>query len=499
MAAGEISDNDFETVKRYLLECPHVPSDHPAIKAALEGIEKEQTRRERDAKLQAKFAAATTTVVMTSSETTASSSATTTTTTTTTNLSDSMVVVDTNTTSPPDAEEDDEMMEWQDVGASTKSKDDDGASSFLGTTLAKIAIDSISEHQVKVQSPVAAIALIFHATLRSDLLGFSCTGIPEDETKSGFAAPVRVLPKTQFLPPKWDSTTTTTGEKKVALRYRKNGTGAMVLMVTEEAENRKIQVQLQPASTAKEPSQSLSFSLEEHVNLDSWNAALKVSSAVPPALHYKFLAVLLTNFLRTFDLGAIIDEEATDPTTATAAAPYVDNTAPIMQQQQQLTVQAQTSIFKSDLVPPQPSPAIMATERRKPWNDGAAVPSTLDQAFPGSTRPMHDYGDFADDLRPAGIRDPGLLPGGGRMGGNLMGPNHPMFSGGGPGPPQGPFMGGGPGSMQPRFDPFLPPIVDPDFGVGTGIPGRNRPSRSGEPNPDHLPPPNAFGGHDMFS
>jgi hypothetical protein len=485
MAAGE-SDNYFETVKRYLLECPHVPSDHPAIKAALEGMEKEQTRRERDAKLQAKFSAATTTA-MTSSETTASSS---TTTTTTTNLSDSMVVVDTNTTtlSPPTNDaEDDEMMEWQDVG-STKSKDDDDdddASSFLGKALAKIAIDSISEHQVKVQSPVAAIVLIFHATLRSDLLGFSCTGIPEDESKngSGFAAPVRELPKSLFLPPNWD--TTTTAKNTLALRYRKNGTGAMVLMVTEEPD-RKIQVQLQPASS-KEPSQLLSFSLEEHVNLDSWNAALKVSSAVPPALHYKFLAVLLTNFLRTFDLGAI-DEEV-DPTAT--AAPYVDNTAPIMQQQQ-TTPHAQPSIFKSDLVPPQPTVPAMASERRrKPWEDGAAVPSTLDQAFPG-TRPMHNYGDFADDLRPAGIRDPGLLPGGGRMGGNLMGPNHPMFSGGVPGPM------GGPGGMQPRFDPFLPPIVDPDFD-GTGIPGRNRPSRTGVPNPDHLPPPNSFGGRDMFS
>ena len=42
-AQTAISDNeDFEMVKRYLLECPHVTSENPAIKAALEGIEKEQ-------------------------------------------------------------------------------------------------------------------------------------------------------------------------------------------------------------------------------------------------------------------------------------------------------------------------------------------------------------------------------------------------------------------------------------------------------------------------
>jgi hypothetical protein len=97
-----------------------------------------------------------------------------------------------------------------------------------------------------------------------------------------------------------------------------------------------IQVQLataRPSLQKHEPSQRLSFSLEGHVHLDSWwNAALQVLSVVPPALHYKFLAVLLTNlFLRTFDLGVIIDE-ASDPI---ATAPYyVDNTVPILQQQQ---------------------------------------------------------------------------------------------------------------------------------------------------------------------
>jgi hypothetical protein len=451
--AKTASDNDdFETVKRYLLECPHVTSENPAIKAALEGIEKEQKRRERDAKLQRKFAQVTTT----------SSNI---------NLSDSVVVIDTAPTPPTASNDDDpDEMEWQDVAIRKDDDDDDEAdgTSFLGKKLAKIAIDSISEHQVKVKSPVAAIAVVIHASLRSDMLGFSCTGVPEDETakKGGFAPSVRELPKYMLLPPKWDA-----NPDKVSLRYRKHGTGALVLVVQQEAE-RKIRVLLQPASSKEPPTQLLSFSLEEHVNLDSWNAALKASSFIPPALHYKFLAVLLANFCRAFDLGAVNEAEEVQ-----AATPYVDNTVPM---------QMGRPIIKSDFVPLQPVPAF-AAERRKPWEDG--VPATLDQAFPG--RRQMPYGDFADDLAPGGLMDPRFAGLPGRMGGNQMGPNHPMFQGGAiHGPPLG-----GPGSMQPRFDPIYPPGVDVDI---DGKPRRNRPSRSGDPNPDHLPPPNAFGG-DMFS
>merc|ERR1719498_2313426 len=135
------------------------------------------------------------------------------------------------------------MMGWQDVAAK-KDDDDDGADgiSFLGKQLSRVVIDSISENNVKVKSPVAAIAVVFHASLRSDLLGFSCTGVPEDPSakKGGFAAPVLELPKSQFLPANWDSK-----PEKVALRYRKDGTGALVLVVLEEAE-RKVHVKLQP-------------------------------------------------------------------------------------------------------------------------------------------------------------------------------------------------------------------------------------------------------------
>lgn len=449
--------DDFEAVKRYLLECPHVNKNSPAIKAALEGIEREEKRRERDAKLHRKFAKETSLATGSPSASASINS----------NLSDSLVVVDKG--SPPPLNSDsDEMMGWQDVAAK-KDDDDDGADgiSFLGKQLSRVVIDSISENNIKVKSPVAAIAVVFHASLRSDLLGFSCTGVPEDPSakKGGFAAPVRELPKSQFLPANWDSK-----PEKVALRYRKDGTGALVLVVLEEAE-RKVHVKLQPASSKEPPAQSLEFALEEHVNLDSWNAALKVSSSISPALHYKSLAVLLTKFCQTFDLGAVDEAEET-----AAASPYVDNTAQF---------HAEPHILKSGFVSPQPVPGI-TSHRPQQWKQG--VPTTIDQAFPNPRLPR---GDFGDDLAPAGLRDPRFADPPGRVGGNLMGPNHPMFQGGGiHGPPLG-----GPGSMQPRFDPFYPPGVDPDM---EGNPRRNQKHRSGEPNPDHLRPPNSFG-HDMFS
>lgn len=478
MKTDNDGNEDFEKVKKYLLDCPLVSADHPAIKAAILAIEKEQQRLERDRKLHMKFAAQNKT-----SATTANSE--------TVNLEDSVVVVDSRSSSPPARTEDstDEMMEWQDVEDKEEKDSVEDQTSYLGKTLAKVAIDALSEHKAKVKSPVAAIAVVFHASLRSSYLGFSCTGVPEDESalKGGFAPPVRELPSHQFLPTSWDAK-----PDKIALRYRKNGSGAMVLLVEQSDDN--LTVRLQPASSKEPSSQTLTFSLRDHVNLDSWNAAQKASPTVSPALHYKSLAQLLTNFCRTFDLGPILDEEMSQQ-ASTTSVPYVDNTV------------VANSIRKSDFVPDQPVeiPPI-GGYNRKP-NFQFQVPSTLGEAFPGINPLSMGGGDFVGDLAPAGLRDPRFpSAGNGRMGGNLMGPNHPLFRGG----PDGGMIGGpmngipfgGPGSMQPRFDPIYPDAIDfPNGGGPPGGPRRsNRPSRTGEPNPDHLPPPNAFGGSDnMFS
>lgn len=103
-------------------------------------------------------------------------------------------------------------------------------------------------------------------------------------------------------------------------------------------------------------------------------------------------------------------------------------------------------------------------------------------------------GDFAGDLNPSFAPD--------QPAGNVMGPNHPMFQGGsGDGfatNPNDDYRSGF--GMRPRFDPFGPPggpqqVSYPQRGSGGGE--RRRPS--GEPNPDHLEPPNSLGNDNEFS
>jgi hypothetical protein len=456
-------------------------------------------------------------------------------------------------------------------------------SSFLGKLLAQQAVTVISNHNVRVKSPTAALAAAFHACLRSDTVGFVCTGVPEHHQNGttskknslAFAPPVRELPKTQFLPQSWETTPPNT-PAIVSLRYRKNGTGALVLTVDATSstadsvnnsnsvisENVTVNVHFAPANS-KEPSPfSLSFSLDDHFNIDSWDAAKRSNSSssssssssaaaaeIAPSLHYKSLATMLTKFCQTFDLGVVMDDndvaaaaglfsgsskkmKSDDPPgDSGASAIYVLH--PPSDRPLTVTAQQVPSTLNKDGRVQFPNTTEEHKNRRNDndddpptvdWKSGR-TPSTLDQAFPATSNGgrLDPRGDFADDLLPAGLQDPRFAPApgrghGGRMGGNLMGPNHPIFSGDptmiGPVGIHGPPIGG-PGTMQPRFDPFYPPGIDGGgngdlpFGAGPPDPLRhpvnknmnrmNRPSLRGEPNPDHLPPPNSLGGGDhMF-
>ena len=472
-------EDPFAIVKQYLLDCPHLPANHPVIKAAIEGVEKEEKKQARDAKLQAKFAK--------SAAASSSSSAVKTTSNNNSALADGVLVMVPRSNASDTVYEDAAAMEseWQDVEPTVDDavendipNSEDAASSYLGRTLAKSAIDRISEHSVKVSTPLSAIALVIHAALRSELLGFACTGIPEAST-SGFAAPVRELPKSQFVPQRWDN-----DRKLVQLRYRKDGTGALKLIVqleksSETNDEDKVQVQLVPANSQEPPSQTLKFAVKDHINMDSWKAATAKTKRIAPALHFKFLPVLLTKFCQMYDLGESPDDGETN------SIPYVDNTITT----NILNPPAMTTSTNIPAPPPQVPVAAVS----RPWQNGS-VPSTLDQAFP-QIAVGTNQGHFAGDLAPAGLQDPLRIGGSGRMGGNLMGPNHPHFMGGGRMGGPGMFPGG-PGSMQPRFDPVLPPGAV-DIGID-GRPLNNRPSRSGNPNPDHLRPPNSFAGDSMF-
>jgi hypothetical protein len=510
-------ENDFDLVKEYLLQCPHVPQDSPAIKSALDAVEKEKQRRIRDAKLQAKFGGR-------ESSKTAMDDVVAGTNVTSTISDGDVVVVDNvaapqtavcRDSSPPppkdctgEVGDDQDSMEWQDVQQQKEEEDDEDDdslmatvgetldnqnASFLGKQLAKIAIATIAEYRVHVSSPVSAIAVALHASLRSPILGFACTGVPEDpkSTGGGFAPPVRELSKTQFLPLHWDS-----NPDCILQRYRKNGTGAMILKVMGDSTT--VQVTFVPANSKEPPVQSMTFALPLHVNLDSWNAALKAvggsgtNSKIAPSLHYKDLAGMLSTFCQTFDLGVVVDSDVAD-----MEVPYVDNTVVYGKNDGLPTNSSPSTVSRPSPSDPPGVQPMLPSRGEIPagvaWKDGR-VPSTLDQAFPNASRQPLLGGDFADDLFPAGLQDPRFIRGGrGQgMGGNLMGPNHPLFTGDGfDGGWDGPVRGG-PGSMQPRFDPVYPPGVDDGQSSGGGR--RQKPSRTGEPNPDHLPPPNSLGG-----
>jgi len=545
-------DPDYEKIKQYVLECPYASKDHRLIKVALEAIEKEQNRIERDRKLQLKFSKQ---QQQTMNHTVPSGPLA------VDPIEDGMVVVeknhkDNNPRSATDMVNDEEEMEWQDVvphpeegkesiteSSATGTSQDAGATttittttSFLGQTLAKAVIEKISEYQQTVKSPWGAIMIALHASLRSDLLGFACTGIPEPEmnhktttnknkkkttttSSIGFAPPVRELTEDQFLPVSWDSSS-----RNMALRYRKAGIGAIVLRleVLEEEEDTNnemmVTVRFQLTST-KEPSPlKIEFPLSEYMNLDSWNQATKTSPYISPTLHYKSLAVLLTRFCQTFELGPM--EENTQSTlnmTASMANQYYHHhPSEFISSHQEQRGGLPSGITTTATA--QGRTSFGGTGRRL-----GEIPTTMGEAFPGLIPPRVVSGDFAGDLAPGGIiHDPSsTLFGGGNTpsGGLLMGPNHPIFQGtydpsshlvpgrGGGGMNGGIGIGGR--TLQPRYDPIFPNVVriddipspHPGGGMIPPTAGRRYPPPrggvgNGELNPDHLPPPNTF--HNMY-
>lgn len=500
---------EIDFLRNYIKQCTSIPSDSIAIRVTLSALEMELKKMDRDEKLRRKFAMEQAAVKTTNCS------------------SDEEEGAQENRDAKRQNVDDKILVEWQDVsetvsetmGASilsdAMSKDTgsmsslvdvtappiqedyavegrgngkDGATSSLdvsplGASLAQLAISEMTDAGLLISSPIAAVALAIHSILRSSILNFKCTGIPEESNAAkkpsgGFAAPVRELRKGQFLPRGWDEfakVSTNVCEQRVALRYRKNGFGSSVLIVsigegdTSIDDGLKIQVQF---GASGDEGNMISFPLKRHVNDDSLNVALasagmeQKEAGVRPALHYKALPVLVTLFCNTFDLGSITDKNAD---TSTMKVP--------------LMYQAQPSLK----VPPQPYSNENLGNNTRP-----SIPIDLRERVPNN-------GDFAGDLMPGGVPRPGGLPEG-----NLMGPGHQLFQrnvddddfeiGGGGGSFGFPTPGGL--AMQPRFDPFYPPGVQgnrPGRGVKRGR-GRGRGRfTGGDPNPDHQRPPNNLG------
>jgi hypothetical protein len=467
-----------------------------------------------------------------------------------------------------DDDDDVDDDEWQAIAHNTNNDILQQEEQHMGTLLVQTSITSLAENNVIVTDPVSLLAVAIHALLRSDILAFQCTGIgipptttATTTTVSGFAPPIRELPKTVFLPMDWDlnSTTTTTDNNNihslgnVTFRYRKKDMDKptilrvsllptffysndyddndnddfmdddnMILVsqyVSTNNNNKRTTFQWErmPCKQLEQfmvqidfgsnDNSNLLFPLGRHVNVASLKAAITsqgrnttttTTASVPPALHYKSLSTLLLTFLRTFDLGNVYDTATTTTTTAAAATP----------------ISMQKNSTNTHTVSSTTTATIKQTTTTASHDDDDDDDRKNPQRWydPGTTRRVDDAlllktrngGDFAGDLFTPNNRllDPSRPFVGG---GNLMGPNHPMFTN----PPFGNYnehddttIIGGLG-MHPRFDPYGPPggPTDPSF-VNPGKRGTRGHGRggTGNPNPDHLRPPQGFGDdHNMFS
>jgi PI31 proteasome regulator N-terminal len=126
--------------------------------------------------------------------------------------------------------------EWQTVQMETDTSDGNtNQSEQTSEDVARRVIERLAAASVTCTSPVAALAVALHAQIVLSSQ-FVCTGVPEAENsprQNGFAAPIRDLPVTQFLPAHWD-----TNHNVVRLRYRPLADpkmGSMILTVQRDA------------------------------------------------------------------------------------------------------------------------------------------------------------------------------------------------------------------------------------------------------------------------
>eukprot|EP00968_Pinguiococcus_pyrenoidosus_P016099 scaffold1516_cov230-Pinguiococcus_pyrenoidosus.AAC.4 len=142
------------------------------------------------------------------------------------------------------------------------------------------------------------------------------------------------------------------------------------------------------------------------------------------------------------------------------------------------------SRLESDLAKEDPTGGVNPLEVPRPGTEPTLPGRPGAQPTPLDVPPR---GDFQGDLDPPTLRPPGA-------GGNLMGPDHPIFSDQGR-PRVDPRLPANPG-MAPRFDPWGPvvgpntdprrPGLDPNMG---GRPRGPRPDPRGlnpEPDADHM-------------
>lgn len=512
------SDDIYSVVKQHILNCPGVEKNHPAILGALKGLENEKQRQERDAKLRRRFDASVEEPVIVSYSDDSGRKVS-------DDIMESDLPIRENQTSNDESDDD-----WHDVNRYVV-KDESGMyldngvrsdtcgeefltretdNSHLGQKIAQEAVNLLGRYAVHVRSPLDAFLVVFHAALLSPTLQYICTGIPDsiDDTNGaarGFAAPIRDIPKTDFLPKNFRTTQCGNGGDCVRIRYRKDGSAGIFVLslhITEQdcvlssSSNGGIQVSLSSTGSKSvtqpsEPSAIIEFDVKNFLNTESWEKAWAKNnnpSGISPALHYKNLNRLFTEFCRKSDLGSVTDRLDNDGT------PILENNA------NNLEGTANERPLKSQIPPISNFQADLDTcripETRIPQVDGIRFGEQWLQNrrrgdFDGDLAPKLFGGTLNNPLDPLGVvRQQDNM-------GNLFGPNHPSFRNPNnmyPVPSDDPaFLGVG--GMAPRFDPYGPPPTDINWIDGPNL-KQGPPNRGFGPNPDHMPPPGF--GHNMF-
>lgn len=312
-------DEKWKMVREYIMQCPLVPRDHPAIQAAVRGLDQEQQRRDRDEKLRQKFS------------------------NTLTNSCKQPESKEDNDGGRGDDDEDDEMIadDWLPVAADVVAPTDPDGS------LSSHVIQAISENGILVSTPAAALAAVLHAATLLLMPSWECTGVPETVPKGGFAPPIRAI--STWLPVNWDK------NHPISLRYRSKSTLESAIITVQQEEPYKIRLVWM---RNQEPSWTLD--VEDYWNWESWNRAC-LNSTLPrsPSLHYKGLSTLLALFRKQI-------------AESTAASIQVEET------QAYPTLVNSTASWKATSTDP-----TTAFDTKDDQGRGYPIPTRLETAFPG--------------------------------------------------------------------------------------------------------------------
>ena len=539
---------EIQALKSYLLTLPTTPlppnsillsSNSIALTAAISGLDKELVRLEREERLVKKFAAANNT---SSGDATDGMKKST--------LADDMEYVKmskddaavSSTSNNADVKMDDgssgkrDDEEWEEANPSPikqqkQESTNQSAQVVFCQSLASAVVSRIATANIKVASPLGALGLALHTTLvelsyedDDNTTMFTCTGVPDDQqvisqlfqgkvqvaSGGGFASPIRELPRGELVPTKWEEkisgTTTSSGGGAIAFRYKSlDDTAPVYLTLQLQEGSNEVYVTFGTLDKSKATNTELRFSLEQYANLDGFQAAKTKNGggAVSPSLFYISLSELLFKFTSTFGLLS----RKRDSGTSTSMATNID----VMMSHQGTVPSCSLEATKMTTVPRPNIPRAIDT------------PDHTDPLRVMDTQRKGKHKDFEGDLLPGGPQPGGLhdIPNRGGMG-SQVGPNHPMFGrtfgddefGGGfssEGPNFGlPGVGGGMG-LHPRFDHYGPPGGPTELpgrggrgqfpgrgsrlGRGRGGRGPMPPGGFGNPNNDHMQPPNS----DYFS